>query len=704
MKIPEERYLKSGIVLIFGVIFLLMVSGAAVAADDIECANVAFDGGDGTPEDPYQISTAAQLQCVDDDRDAHYELVDDVDLSSIDNFEPIGDQFSDGPFTGSFDGNGHEIHGLTIDQSDEMDVALFRWTAEGAVIENVAIVGADISGSYRTGILVGLHNDRSGTPAINNVTVSGTVEGLDRKTGGVIGRMSGGTAYNVSADVEVTGDWEVGGIAGDIVNDGEVENVHVTGSVSGDDEVGGIGGEVGYRSIVSNSYSEANVSGVRDVGGLVGILGDGIDPTEGTIETSYAVGTIDGTFRVGGLAGTQTEEGTIADSYWDVEATGQDSSEEGTGLETAEMIGEAAAENMEGFDFDETWTIVEDEYPQLRSLVDETDEDDEDGPDDGDDEEETGEVTIALDPADVDVEPGETVTFELVVEEAIEGVGAYEMDLYSDDPTVTFVNVSLRDDPDFPITQISDDGTHLSMEVGMGGNQHAPADEIVIAELTIAVADETAPGESATIDVEDAQVADVDVDQYEIRAQKSATLSIVDLVGVFEIESVDDRELSVQELAAVSFDVPVTNVGNGNDTQPVTLQIDGETVATTNASIGAGETTNVTFDEISIDRDPGEYTYTVVTEGDEQSGTLTIVGGPDPIVGDAPPQDLTGDGLYEDIDGDGEFTIFDVQMLFNNLDTDSVQEYPEAFNFAGDDDPDEVTIFDVQALFGQLQE
>ena len=66
------------------------------------------------------------------------------------------------------------------------------------------------------------------------------------------------------------------------------------------------------------------------------------------------------------------------------------------------------------------------------------------------------------------------------------------------------------------------------------------------------------------------------------------------------------------------------------------------------------------------------------------------------------PQDLDNDTLYEDIDGDGEFTIFDVQALFEGLDSDSVQSHLGAFNFNDDENPQEVTIFDVQGLFEQL--
>jgi PKD repeat protein len=75
---------------------------------------------------------------------------------------------------------------------------------------------------------------------------------------------------------------------------------------------------------------------------------------------------------------------------------------------------------------------------------------------------------------------------------------------------------------------------------------------------------------------------------------------------------------------------------------------------------------------------------------------------PRPVVGNTPPQDLDGDGLYENVRGDGEFDITDVQALFDNLDTGTVQSASAAFNFSGGD-PDRVTVLDVQGLFNRLR-
>ena len=90
--------------------------------------------------------------------------------------------------------------------------------------------------------------------------------------------------------------------------------------------------------------------------------------------------------------------------------------------------------------------------------------------------------------------------------------------------------------------------------------------------------------------------------------------------------------------------------------------------------------------------------------GFETSGTtgvFRIKDAPPAIVGDSVPRDLDGDGFYEDVDGDGEFTIGDVQVFFQNYQSDMVQNNAEFFNFS-ESEPSEVSIGDVQALFQQV--
>lgn len=70
------------------------------------------------------------------------------------------------------------------------------------------------------------------------------------------------------------------------------------------------------------------------------------------------------------------------------------------------------------------------------------------------------------------------------------------------------------------------------------------------------------------------------------------------------------------------------------------------------------------------------------------------------VVGDNPATDTTGDGLLNDVNGDGEFDITDVQVFFENLNDEAIQNNPEQFDFSGTGG--DISISDVQALFEQL--
>ncbi|RLM49977.1 PKD domain-containing protein [Halorubrum sp. Atlit-28R] len=95
------------------------------------------------------------------------------------------------------------------------------------------------------------------------------------------------------------------------------------------------------------------------------------------------------------------------------------------------------------------------------------------------------------------------------------------------------------------------------------------------------------------------------------------------------------------------------------------------------------------------DRGGDKYNITTNTA----AAAITVQAGPGDITGnDEPATDPDNDDVYEDINGDGSVDIFDVQALYNNLETDTVQGNP-AFDINGDGSVD---IFDVQAMFIDL--
>lgn len=66
-----------------------------------DLSSVTFEGGTGTPEDPYQIATAEQLDAIRNNLGASYVLVNDIDLSNYGNWVPIGWSFDPNPSPGS---------------------------------------------------------------------------------------------------------------------------------------------------------------------------------------------------------------------------------------------------------------------------------------------------------------------------------------------------------------------------------------------------------------------------------------------------------------------------------------------------------------------------------------------------------------------------------------------------------------------------
>ena len=71
------------------VVALLLVFPVTASAEAV------FAGGSGTAEDPWQISTAGQMDHVRDDLTAHYVLINDIDLSEFENWKPL-ERFSRG--------------------------------------------------------------------------------------------------------------------------------------------------------------------------------------------------------------------------------------------------------------------------------------------------------------------------------------------------------------------------------------------------------------------------------------------------------------------------------------------------------------------------------------------------------------------------------------------------------------------------------
>jgi hypothetical protein len=360
------------------------------------CWENKYGGGSGRHNNPYLIYTAEQMNTIGAcqcDWDKCFKLMADIDLSGYagTSFNIIGELYYDSgwivnPFTGVFDGNGHILSNFTYTSTDTNRVGLFGYVDDpNAEIKDLGLINPDVNAG--TGLDVGSLVGLLSSGKINNCyVVGGSVSG-DWRPGGLVGENEFGTITSCYSTTSVSGDWYVGGLAGD--NKGTITNCYSTGSVSGDWLVGGllgrnygtvincyatasvsgtdlgIGGLVGENNdTITNCYSAGSVTGTTSVGGLAGENG-------GTITKCYSTGSVSGTHGVGGLVGSGAEW-RIADSFWDIETSGQATSSGGTGKTTAEMQMMSTFTDA-GWDFvgetvngiEDIWFIPQQDYPHL---------------------------------------------------------------------------------------------------------------------------------------------------------------------------------------------------------------------------------------------------------------------------------------------------------------------------------------------------
>ncbi|MBW2991731.1 hypothetical protein KY345_00755, partial [Candidatus Woesearchaeota archaeon] len=281
--------------------------------------------GTGTISDPFNITTCCQLQAMQDNLTAYYILVNDIDCSATNTwswdgskylgFKPVGT--SSTQFTGTLDGQGNTITGLYINRPSTIGVGLFGSTNR-AIINNVSLKDINITGNNNVGGLAGYISTYS---SITYSYANGTVTGNDN-VGGLAGALSESSLSSSYSTCTVTGYNALGGLVG-FVGVSNIDNSYSTGTVTGNDYVGGLAGTLGDYGSIDNSYSTGTVTANNYVGGLAGRL---LDRSHASINDSYSTGTVTGTGNnVSGLVGYLGSTSSIYNSYWDVCRTNQSS-------------------------------------------------------------------------------------------------------------------------------------------------------------------------------------------------------------------------------------------------------------------------------------------------------------------------------------------------------------------------------------------
>ena len=322
-------------------------SGTCVLTANAE--SIEFAGGSGTEADPYLIKTKEQLDNVRNHLDAHYKIVEDIVFSDADfaeggifyndgsGWQPIGTSAT--PFSGTFDGGGHSISGMTITTGIEQSISVGLFGYSDGEIKNINMTQSDISivgdstvqSTSRDYAYIGSvigHGSATNCNSSGSISIScnSAARSCYVYAGGVTGYGSATNCNNsctlaasISSGSSRYAYVALGGICGLGHTIKKCNNTgKIVASTSRNDSTISVGGVAGIVITAISCTNNAKITTrggfitTVNVGGICGTGGDGL-----SLSQSYNSGVIDGTSeaRAGGIVGYLGGQGRINDSY-----------------------------------------------------------------------------------------------------------------------------------------------------------------------------------------------------------------------------------------------------------------------------------------------------------------------------------------------------------------------------------------------------
>ena len=325
-----------------------------------------YAGGSGTESDPYQIATAQDLITLSqnsDDWDKHFiqtaDIAFDADETAVDwdgsgtvgdgsdatGLNPIGfyagtgndqDEGSDLFFSGSYDGDGHKIKNLFIDEGTNAYQGLFG-TIDGATISDLGLLDADVSAANYSGALVGETRNDNGAATIRRCFVTGTMRG-DTFSGGVVGYLK---------------------------ENGTVSDTYFRGTVLLGSSLAGAFSGANQNATIENSYAVANVydRDGNDIYDNNGFTGYESEPTySNNFFDSEASNQSTGAGATAKTTAEMKTESTFVDAGWDFLGETANGSEDPWSIGSPVNAGYPYLEdNPPPAPFITTWTVTADD-------------------------------------------------------------------------------------------------------------------------------------------------------------------------------------------------------------------------------------------------------------------------------------------------------------------------------------------------------
>jgi len=352
-----------------------------------------------------------------------------------------------------------------------------------------------------------------------------------------------------------------------------------------------------------------------------------------------------------------------------------------------------------------------------------------------------GNVSLRLDPSARTVDAGNTTTYEVVVSNATEGLGGYNIKMILGSESVaTFTNFSHRHNPTTTTTNVS----ASKIEASAGFAEALPgSDEYVLGMVT--VSGEVAGQTALTINQTTSGVV-ASTEQYDIADASQSTLTVeaADVVPTLAVESASLTPGATQPVAVTLSEAPTgvsgfqlnVSVGNGSRAQftdaaiaspfdevegafDTTISSDNTTVTLSGSDVnkniepGATDITLATITLEGVQAGTTELTpqtpehlqgiqnesgYPIPTTRQNGSVEVQVVS---PVCDDCGvPTDPDGDGTFEDLNGNGRVDFDDPIVLFDALTSfpqpQPLDKHPGKFDQNGNgrvDFDDPITLF-----------
>ena len=293
-----------------------------------------------------KISTEAQLKAIDLNGD--YVLTQDITLSDNE-WTPIGT--SDRPFTGTLDGGGHTIKGLTVGNGANDNKAFFGFT-KGATVKNIGFTSAVVKGHNQAAIVVA----QAKSSTLSNIYVSGVVTGRDH-VGTIAGDARDNTTITncVSTAAALSTEHQGGGIAGWTNNSTFSYNIAYGAVTAPSNGAGGITGMVddkGKTEYISNLSAAPYIKGGNDrTHGINGWCNNSSNTGSNNLSWAETV------YYVGGNKKKAT----------DITEPSNGSGIHGT-VTATDALTQAATYTGIGFSTD-TWKLTDGQWPRLKQFA-----------------------------------------------------------------------------------------------------------------------------------------------------------------------------------------------------------------------------------------------------------------------------------------------------------------------------------------------